>query len=163
MNVVLGNEGINDLKKWLLYIKGQLPSIVREAENRLGERGKYYLLGFAPSGIVDGNYGGSVVVEDTGQLVRVGYVGQDVAYIEFGTGYIGQINPYPDVLVLNNAMWEYDINQHGEEGWYYKKKDGSGIGFSIGMKPFAPVLNSYLSTEKDVVGVLQEVLNEKLS
>lgn len=163
MNIILGNEGIKQLQSYLRNIQVELPSIVKEAENRLGQRGRTYLLMYAPIGtVIDGNESGNVIVENSGKEVTVSYIGEDVAYIEFGTGYLtGITNPYPDTLILNNAQWEYDVNNHGTEGWYYKRKDGT-TAFSLGMKPVAPVLNSYLQTKKDVVGVLKEVLNEKL-
>lgn len=44
------------------------------------------------------------------------YVGCDYAiYVEFGTGIVGSENPHP-----NPSRWQYDVNQHGDEGWWYK-------------------------------------------
>lgn len=37
-------------------------------------------------------------------------------YVEFGTGLIGSQNPHPDTSLAN---WKYDINNHGEAGWFY--------------------------------------------
>ena len=37
------------------------------------------------------------------------------AFVEFGTGIIGQQTPHPQAA----TMWKYDVNQHGEEGWVY--------------------------------------------
>lgn len=42
-------------------------------------------------------------------------------FCEFGTGVVGANNPHPDVAVLG---WSYDVNQHGELGWWYYNKDG---------------------------------------
>ena len=39
-------------------------------------------------------------------------------YVEFGTGIVGADNPHPDPGI---AGWKYDINQHGDLGWYYFK------------------------------------------
>lgn len=39
-------------------------------------------------------------------------------YVEFGTGIVGQNNPHPEPGLAN---WKYDINQHGEAGWFYFK------------------------------------------
>lgn len=35
-------------------------------------------------------------------------------YVEFGTGIVGAEKPHPH-------PWNYDINNHGTEGWWYKK------------------------------------------
>ena len=42
-------------------------------------------------------------------------------YVEFGTGIIGDSNPHPEAKVNG---WEYDINGHKENGWFYPEKDG---------------------------------------
>ena len=39
-------------------------------------------------------------------------------YVEFGTGIVGANSPHPDTSIAN---WKYDINQHGDMGWYYFK------------------------------------------
>lgn len=40
-------------------------------------------------------------------------------FVEFGTGIIGSDNPHPDTGLAN---WKYDVNEHGEYGWYYYKE-----------------------------------------
>lgn len=37
-------------------------------------------------------------------------------YVEFGTGLAGSQNPHPDTSLAN---WKYDVNSHGESGWFY--------------------------------------------
>ena len=39
-------------------------------------------------------------------------------FIEFGFGAVGGHNPHP---VPSLAGWKYDINKHGESGWWYNK------------------------------------------
>ena len=38
--------------------------------------------------------------------------------MEFGTGVVGQESPHPDTSIVG---WKYDMNQHGDMGWYYFK------------------------------------------
>ncbi len=38
------------------------------------------------------------------------------AWVEFGTGIVGSQNPHPDTSLVN---WRYDVNSHGEAGWFY--------------------------------------------
>lgn len=40
------------------------------------------------------------------------------AYVEFGTGIVGERDPHPDTSLVG---WRYDINEHGEAGWHYYK------------------------------------------
>lgn len=42
-------------------------------------------------------------------------------FCEFGTGVVGANNPHPEIAI---AGWRYDVNQHGELGWWYIGKDG---------------------------------------
>ena len=69
-------------------------------------------------------------IYDTGELVRgidsqyqgdKGYVissAPQSAFCEFGTGIVGATSPHPNPTL---AGWKYDVNQHGEEGWWYWK------------------------------------------
>lgn len=69
-------------------------------------------------------------IYDTGELVRgidsqyqggKGYVVSSAphsAFCEFGTGIVGATSPHPNPTL---AGWKYDVNQHGEEGWWYWK------------------------------------------
>lgn len=44
-------------------------------------------------------------------------IGSDYAiFVEYGTGIVGSQNPHPK---LDTIGWIYDVNQHGEKGWYY--------------------------------------------
>lgn len=59
--------------------------------------------------------------------------------IEFGIGYTGGLasNDYVD------ADWQYDVNEHGYKGWYYKDKAGNTIwtnGFA-GKQIYAELMN----------------------
>lgn len=37
-------------------------------------------------------------------------------FVEFGTGIVGSESPHPDTSI---AGWKYDVNKHGEKGWFY--------------------------------------------
>lgn len=37
-------------------------------------------------------------------------------FVEFGTGIVGKKNPHPDTSIIG---WKYDVNEHGEAGWFY--------------------------------------------
>lgn len=40
--------------------------------------------------------------------------------VEYGIGFTGSFTEG-----VKSTDWEYDINNHGEEGWYYQDKDGN--------------------------------------
>lgn len=37
-------------------------------------------------------------------------------FVEFGTGVVGERSPHPDTSIIG---WKYDVNEHGEKGWFY--------------------------------------------
>lgn len=37
-------------------------------------------------------------------------------YVEYGTGIVGESSPHPDP---SRHGWHYDINDHGDTGWWY--------------------------------------------
>ncbi len=173
INVTLGTEGINQLKQYVQSLQGKLDMVLEKAEERVAEYGRNQLENFAPTTSVDGNMPGSVFIEDDGQMHRVVYAGEDVAYIEFGTGYVGENNPYPDEITLNKAIQEsgyrgkrsgwYDVNEHGYAGWVYRRKDTGQYRHSRGMKPEAPVLKAKNETRKAVKVIVREVLDEEFA
>lgn len=163
INVTLGTEGINQLKQYVQSLQGRLDMVLEKAEERVAEYGRTQLEHFAPTMSIDGNMPGSVFVDDDGTMHRVTYAGKDVAFIEFGTGYVGENNPYPDEIALNKAGWEYDVNEHGYAGWIYRRKDNGQYRHSRGMKPEAPVLKAKNETRKAVKVIVREVLDEEFA
>ena len=52
---------------------------------------------------------------------RIGYVTAGAihaVFVEFGTGIVGESEPHP---VAGEAGWAYDVNDHGNDGWVYRK------------------------------------------
>ena len=43
--------------------------------------------------------------------------------LEYGTGYIGASTPHQEEV----ENWEYDVNGHGVQGWFYKGADGRAV------------------------------------
>ncbi len=56
---------------------------------------------------------------------------QKWTYHEYGTGIVGSQNPHV-TEALASIGWKYDINQHGEKGWFYPKEDGT-FGWTKGL------------------------------
>lgn len=57
-------------------------------------------------------------------ISRIGYVyaaSPHAFYVEYGTGIIGAENQHPEP---GRAAWQYDVNGHGDEGWWYPSENG---------------------------------------
>lgn len=72
-------------------------------------------------------------------------------YVEFGTGIVGSKNPHPDTSLEG---WKYDINDHGDSGWYYYK-DGEWH-YTKGM-PSRPFM---YDTARDLSKIISKVARE---
>lgn len=75
-------------------------------------------------------------------LLNAGYVrvtSDHVAFVEFGTGVVGQQSPHTNGEYLSKASWGYATGQKifttkdGKVGWIYPTDDG-GFRFTEGMK-----------------------------
>lgn len=77
----------------------------------------------------DGNVDADIVYAITGSRgeyeAEVALEGSQAEFVEYGYGAIGE-GTYPE-----GDPWEYDINGHGDKGWYYahnKKSHGMRAG-----------------------------------
>lgn len=161
MTIVLGHEGINRLLKEIKMHRRLLKEVVDIISEAIAQKGYELLSANAPLNDIDGNIPGTVDIEQRNDGWAVTYMGQDVAYIEFGTGYKGEGSPYPDRMALAKVDWAYDVNNHGAGGWfYYSKRDGT-LRFSRGMTPEKPVLDTVNELRGLVQSIGERILNEK--
>jgi len=72
-------------------------------------------------------------------------------YVEFGTGIVGEASPHPAP-----GGWVYDINEHGEEGWWYLSRYGRRQ-WTQGMKSRPFMYNTVRELEQICVRVAKEV------
>ena len=104
-------------------------------------------------------------IYDTGELVNgidsryegnKGYVESTAphsAFAEFGTGIRGAQSPHPEPGI---AGWRYDVNEHGEEGWWYWK-DGEWH-WTAGMPSRPYMYDTAQMLKQQVVPLAKEVL-----
>lgn len=74
------------------------------------------------------------------------------AFVEFGTGIRGAEQPYPAPEL---AGWRYDVNEHGEAGWFYLGDDGQWH-WTAGM-PSRPFL---YNAARDIRGQIRKTAKE---
>ena len=76
-------------------------------------------------------------------------------YVEFGTGVVGSQSPHP-----KPQGWQYDVNQHGDEGWVYYD-DGSGkFRWTKGFKSRPFMYNTARQLEKECKKIAEEVFGK---
>lgn len=73
-------------------------------------------------------------------------------HVEFGTGVVGQRSPHP-----NAQGYRYDINAHGDEGWFYYDDDSGQVRWTKGFKSRPFMYNTARQLEKDCKKIAEEV------
>lgn len=98
-------------------------------------------------------------------LLNAGYVkvsSDHVAFVEFGTGVVGQQSPHTNGEYLSKASWGYATGQKifttkdGKVGWIYPTDDG-GFRFTEGMKSRPFIYQTALELQREFPRIAKEV------
>lgn len=93
-------------------------------------------------------------------VVRV--TSDHVAFVEFGTGVVGQQSPHTNGEYLSKAAWGYATGQKifttkdGKTGWIYPTDDG-GFRFTEGMKSRPFMYQTALELQREFPRMAKEV------
>lgn len=132
INVELSSKGLQQLKNELLEFKSNLQNIKTSfIENSLDwiiTQANYYFMertrkhGSSSLTNIMQLWVYYPIDDNTYRLVNESEVG---AYVEFGTGIVGKLD-------TNNRAsqvgWQYDVNNHGNDGWtYYNEEIGAYV------------------------------------
>lgn len=76
-------------------------------------------------------------------------------FVEFGTGLVGSENPHPDTSIVG---WVYDVNKHGESGWFYIKNGERHWTKGMPSRPFMYNTAQALKTDSEkIIRIAKEV------
>lgn len=125
ISVSLSEKSFRDASKEILKYKKEIIAKCQILAERLAERG----VEIAQMKIQSHNavYTGELwasIQKTPGMVLQYGstyIVYTDcpwAKYVEFGTGITGLHNPHQNASV---SGWKYDVNEHGESGWFYYK------------------------------------------
>ena len=87
-----------------------------------------------------------------------------VAFVEFGTGVVGQNNPHKNGEYLSKAAWSYAsgtkifTTKNGKVGWIYPTDDG-GFRFTEGMKSRPFMYETALELGREFPRIAKEVFS----
>lgn len=73
-------------------------------------------------------------------------------FVEFGTGVVGERSPHPNTSIVG---WKYDVNEHGEKGWFYFR-DGEWH-WTKGMPSRPFMFETAMELRQEIVKVAKEV------
>ena len=100
-------------------------------------------------------------------ILNAGFVkvaSDHVAFVEFGTGVVGQTAPHTNGEYLSKAAWSYAsgtkifTTQDGRVGWIYPTDDG-GFRFTEGMESRPFMYETALELQRDLYRITQEVFS----
>lgn len=149
------NQYKKDLEKKVTLLMQRLTDLGAEvARVKIVSMGAYYS-GELLSG-VEGYFSPSLNVG----FVRV--TSDHVAFVEFGTGVVGQANPHKNGEYLSKAAWQYATGpkifttQDGRVGWIYPTDDG-GFRFTEGMESRPFMYETALEIQREFPRIAKEV------
>jgi hypothetical protein len=100
-------------------------------------------------------------------LLNAGYVkvsSDHVAFVEFGTGVVGQASPHSNGEYLSKAAWSYAsgakifTTKDGRVGWIYPTDDG-GFRFTEGMQSRPFMYETALELQREFPRIAKEVFS----
>ncbi len=100
-------------------------------------------------------------------LLNAGFVrvaSDHVAFVEFGTGVVGQNSPHQNGEYLSRAAWGYATGtkifttKEGRVGWIYPTDDGT-FRFTEGMKARPFMYQTALELQNKFAGIAKEVFS----
>lgn len=150
---------IRDLQKQLQDYQKDLTNKCEEFVRRLAERG----VEIAKIKITeyDAIYTGELLASinsEQGAVIQDGakwiiYINCPWAkFVEFGTGIVGKNSPHPDTSIVG---WKYDVNEHGEKGWFYFRDGEWHWTKGLPSRPF--MYETALQLTQEVVKTAKEV------
>ena len=167
IRVMWGVDGCDEIIKQLNGLKSAVKSMEKELPEHLARVGQNSAEAKTASvGVMglDGNQlGGFYILEHTDYVELVNQ-GEDVAFIEFGTGMMGKQSPHPQA---GEAGWEYYTPTRykrsigGRKGWFYKNKLTGELTFTQGMVGTKAMYEARLEIFKAMFRDSKEILHSK--
>lgn len=127
-------KAIRELRGYQKHI----PEVLKSAEQSLAMSGRRYIL----DQMNYSNIGASMNVFHNDAYTSLYSNAWWAKYLEYGTGIVGKADPHPEPHKIG---WIYDINEHGEEGWYYFQGGETHWTQGRGARPFLYTTARYLA------------------
>lgn len=155
-------DAIDEINAYRKEIETKVKLLVRKMVNDGADIARVKILSFDAIDVgellasVDAAYSADSMVG----YVRVGT--DHAAFVEFGTGIIGQSNPHENYEYLSKAAWAYAsgrkifVTQDGRVGWIYPTDDG-GYRFTEGMESRPFMYHTALELQRKFPSIVKEV------
>ena len=81
-----------------------------------------------------------------------------IIFNEMGTGIVGKNNPHPSPSPAFQS-WVYDVNNHGESGWKYRRDDGT-YGWTKGLTSRHMFYDAFQDIKKEIGNIVEVELRK---
>lgn len=114
-------KSVNKLEESLSRFPSQTEIAMANTLIELAEVGNDYLVDkLSEHGLANSKLANSFRIELYNDGIAFVLDSEYAMYVEFGTGYEGELSPHPNTEFERlGRAWEYDVNDHGEKGWWY--------------------------------------------
>lgn len=109
-------KGIKDWEKTSSAVLRGIELGKLEFAMKLKEKMKFFL---DVNGLGNSEIADSIRMDVLSDGIYVEVMSDYAIYVEYGTGVVGERNPHPKA----EDGWEYDVNEHGDKGWWYPTTD----------------------------------------
>lgn len=151
--------GIDRAMKELTRLKSSLEDKVEGKTKKLVEEGKTILdEKIQMINNYDGNEKGTTYGTAVANMGNIEWKGDQIAYLEFGTGIVGRQNPYPSSTPV---PWEYANStysrRHTDGHWSYKNANDELVR-TYGIPAYAPMLKTSEELKKKIPEIYKGLL-----
>lgn len=118
--IELSEQSIDRALSQVITARGEVSKLGRGIERALCDYGVDTAVEYIDlyNAIEDGDLVESIASMPTGDGMAVVADSDHAAFVEFGTGVKGEKSPYTGGSDAFRG-WQYDVNNHGEAGWFY--------------------------------------------
>jgi len=158
-------KSIAEAQKQLLELEDALASGAEEFTIRLHEK---LIENISLYGLGNARFVSTISMVPLSDGVSIMIGSEYAMFVEYGTGIVGSENPHP------TGRWNYDVNSHGESGWWYptdssdpnpsKKmnKNGNMVAWTKGV-PSRPFLyDTWLWGTRSASNIMRKHINSLL-
>ena len=145
---------IKDIKKYKRELKAKIELLIKELTEYGVEIAKAQVreLGAKYTGELEESIEGYFDPVSGVGIIKAG--APYAVYVEFGTGIVGKHQPHP-----SPEGWRYDINSHGESGWWYFNDNTGRMQWTKGMPSRPFMYNTARMLENECRIIAREVFN----
>ena len=154
---VFNLNSIKESKNQLLKFRNRIKEQTDLSVKKLTQMGYEYMMSIVKveSGELASSISWDFSAKENKGVIKVG--AEYAIFVEFGTGIVGATFPHP-----KSDTWQYDVNSHGESGWWYYDEKQKRTRWTRGQPASAFVYKTMEFIKKESPNILKMNLIRKI-